>query len=122
MPSSYTEETVELAALESPGVLGMARFAQAHALEAAGAREAAVRAFEQLETDLNAQGITDAAQEVGLEADRVAGRADRAAERMAWFQQHEMLNLASVAGRYFPGLQRLSVKADPLESGAGSCG
>ncbi|MFB9991428.1 AAA family ATPase [Deinococcus oregonensis] len=105
--------------LESPGVLGMARFAQAHALEASGGREAALLAFEQLETDLNAQGITDAAQEVGLEADRVAGRADRAAERMAWFRQHEMLNLAGVAGRYFPGLQRLPVGADPLESGAG---
>ncbi|UQN08695.1 AAA family ATPase [Deinococcus sp. QL22] len=102
--------------LGSPGVLGMARFAQAHALEAAGARGAALQAFEQLEADLNAQGITDAAQEVGLEADRVAGRADRAAERVAWFRQHEMLNLASVAGRYFPGLQRQP--ADPPESGA----
>jgi hypothetical protein len=109
------EEALALASeLGSPGQIGMARFAQAHALEAAGETEAAIAAFEETEAALAALELQDVAHEVGLEADRLAHRADRAQERYAWFNERGMLNLAHITCRYFPEL------AVPLPSPAGS--
>lgn len=99
------QEALELATrLHAPGPRGMAEFAGAFALEAAGCRTEALRAFEATEAELLAHNVMDAAQEVGLEADRLAGRADSAASRLAWFMQGGMLNLAAVTCRYFPEL------------------
>lgn len=100
------QEGVALAEqLNSPGLAGMSRFALAHALEALRQPAEALLLLEEVEATLSAQGVSDAAQEVGLEADRLAGRQDRAAERAAWFKEREMINLWQLASRYFPALQ-----------------
>ena len=106
------QEALELCAhLNAPGPRGMARFALAFALEAAGQRHEALQAFEAAEAELRALGVTDAAQEVGLEADRVAGRLEQAAGRLTWFENAGMTNLAQVARRYFPELGRAAPAA-----------
>ncbi|EYB67241.1 hypothetical protein DEIPH_ctg046orf0043 [Deinococcus phoenicis] len=108
------QEALTLATqLNAPGPSGMARFALAFALEAAGQPDEALRAFEATEAALLAQGIVDAAQEVGLEADRLSGRRQRAAERLAWFEQAGMKNLAQVTRRYFPGLGEAAGQGTP---------
>ncbi|WP_424951000.1 hypothetical protein [Deinococcus sp.] len=102
---ALAEEALSLASeLGSPGQIGMARFAQAHALEAAGEAGAATSAFEETEATLAALGLQDVAHEVGLEADRLARRADRAQDRYAWLTERGLLNLANIARRYFPEL------------------
>ena len=100
------QEAVSLAdRLNSPGLAGMSRFALAHALEALRQPTQALLHLEEVEATLLAQGIGDAAQEVGLEADRLAGRQDRAAERAEWFREREMINLWQLTLRYFPALR-----------------
>ncbi|GGO17829.1 tetratricopeptide repeat protein [Deinococcus humi] len=99
------QEALELSAqLNAPGPRGMAQFALAFALEASGQPHEALQAFETTEAELIALGVTDAAQEVGLEADRLAHRPARAAERLAWFESAGMTNLARVTCQYFPDL------------------
>ena len=111
------QEAVTLAEqLNSPGLAGMSRFALAHALEALHQPAEALLLLEEIETTLSAQGVSDAAQEVGLEADRLAGRKDRAAERAAWFREHEMINLWQLASRYFPALRSgKEIRAVPVQ-------
>lgn len=109
------QEALELATrLPAPGPRGMAQFAGAFALEALGRVPEALRAFEDTEAELLAHNVMDAAQEVGLEADRLAGRADSAASRLAWFLQQGQFNLAAVTCRYFPGLADAGPSPQPL--------
>ncbi len=105
--SRLAEEALELSAqLNAPGPRGMAQFALAFALEASGQPHEALRAFEATEAELRALGVMDAAQEVGLEADRLAHRPAQAAERLMWFENAGMTNLARLTCRYFPELDR----------------
>ncbi|PYE49986.1 tetratricopeptide repeat protein [Deinococcus yavapaiensis] len=104
---ALAQEALTLAtSLQTPGQIGLARFALAHALEALGHLQQALRCFEAVAAALEAQGITDAAHEVGLEADRLAQREVSAAQRFAWFEARGMANMARIARRYFPQLGR----------------
>ncbi|WP_309571030.1 AAA family ATPase [Deinococcus sp.] len=104
--------------LGAPGPRGMAHFAWAFALEAAGETSEALRAFETAEAELLALNVGDAAREVGLEADRLAHRPAQAAERLAWFMQAGQLNLAHVTCRYFPELCATGESGSPAPARA----
>ncbi|WP_084047087.1 hypothetical protein [Deinococcus hopiensis] len=92
----------------------MARFALAFALEAVGQPQGVLEAFGATEAALRAQGIEDAAQEVGLEVDRLSGNVERAGQRLRWFEAAGITNLAQVTRRYFPQLREVAAAPDPL--------
>ncbi|PNY79753.1 BTAD domain-containing putative transcriptional regulator [Deinococcus koreensis] len=106
----------------NPTQTAFARFALAQAHEAAGQPEVALEQLGALEAELIAQGNLDAAQEVGLSGDRIAGRADRAAGRLAWFEAHDLVNFATLTRRAFPELAASSAPApEPAPSPAPAC-
>ncbi len=101
----FASEAIRLSSeLQFMGVIGMARLAQALALEALGERERARNELRELEMNLIEQGLTEPAQEVGLELDRLLGDAVSGASRLAWFELSGLKNMANVTRRYFPGL------------------
>ncbi|MFC3834374.1 AAA family ATPase [Deinococcus rufus] len=107
-------EAREIAArLGNPTQIGYATLAWALAREAHGQPQLAGALLETLEAELSAQGNLDAAHEVGLQADRIAGRADRAAGRLAWFERHDLGNLARLTRRAFPELSALDTAPAP---------
>jgi tetratricopeptide (TPR) repeat protein len=98
-------EALEVATqLSSPGQIGMANLAKALAHEALGEHELALNKLRKLESKLLEQNLTDPAQEVGLEIDRLLGDATSAASRLEWFEMHGLKNMSHIARRYFPEL------------------
>jgi tetratricopeptide (TPR) repeat protein len=98
------DEAVQMASQsQSPSQKAMAAFAQAQALEALHPDQALSR-YRQIESELWSKDFSSPAQEVGLEGDRLERNAVKAAERLGWFEQHSLINLANRARRYFPQL------------------
>jgi tetratricopeptide (TPR) repeat protein len=90
--------------------------ARALALEGLGDRAAAEAGFERAIALAFASDWHVYAHKIGLELDRLRGDAAQAAARVAWFEEHGLLNGVKIARLYFPDLASASAPPSPGRS------
>lgn len=92
--------------------------ARALALEGLGDRSGAEEAYERAIAMAFASDWHVYGHKIGLELDRLRGDRAQAAKRMAWFEEHGLLNGVAIAGQVFPELAGASgTGADPEPGG-----
>ncbi len=79
-------------------------FARGVALESLGEVQRALEHYQQAEKLARNSDWRVYAEKIGLELDRLTNDLGSARERLAWFEEHGLLNGANLAKRYFPDL------------------
>lgn len=101
----FADQAVRLARnFATPINLVEALAARGRALAALRRHDQALESFVEAHAAALELGDTTAAQMVMLEVDRLTGHLEQARTRLAWFEEHGLVNAANAVKKYFPEL------------------